>query len=84
MSPAPSASHATVRRSAAAPASRTAAPAAPAPQRAARPVPSAVRFADAEPEIRVNLSDVTIERPKLDADVFKPSLMSRLFGLFAK
>ena len=85
MSAATSASQATVRRTAAAPAQRTAtAPSAPAPQRTARSAASAVRFADSEPEIRVNLGDVNIERPQLDADVFKPSLMTRLFGLFGK
>ena len=85
MSSATSASQATVRRSGAAPAARAAASQhAPAPQRAPRASASAVRFADSEPEIRVNLGDVEIARPQLDADVFKPSLMTRLFGLFGK
>jgi hypothetical protein len=43
-----------------------------------------MRFAESEPEIRVNLADVEIQRPQLDVNVFKPTLMSRLFGLFAK
>jgi hypothetical protein len=43
-----------------------------------------VRFAESEPEIRVNLGDVVIDRPQLNADVFKPSLLTRLFGLFGK
>ena len=85
MSSATSASQATVRRPAAAPTTRAATPQhAPAPQRAPRASASAVRFADKEPEIRVNLSDVEIARPQLDADVFKPSLMTRLFGLLGK
>lgn len=84
MSVAPSASQAAARRSAAAPAQRTASPTAPAPQRAPRAAANALRFADSEPEIRVNLGDVSIERPQLDADVFKPTLISRLFGLLGK
>lgn len=85
MSAATSASQAPVRRTATAPAPRAAASqTAAAPQRAPRPAASSVRFADSEPEIRVNLGDVEIARPQLDADVFKPSLMTRLFGLFGK
>jgi hypothetical protein len=35
-----------------------------------------------EDEIRVNLADVPIMRTSIDADVFAPTLLSRLFDLF--
>ena len=87
MSAATSPSQSTVRRTATgtAPAQRSASsPTAPAPQRAPRAASSSVRFAESEPEIRVNLGDVVIDRPQLNADVFKPSLLTRLFGFFGK
>jgi hypothetical protein len=74
-----------VRRTPAAPAMRPSAPAPAVSQQRARAAQSnTLKFAspDTEDEIRVNLSDVPIVRPTLDEDVFKPSLFSRLFGLF--
>jgi hypothetical protein len=35
-----------------------------------------------EDEIRVNLADVPVTRTAMDADVFEPTLLSRLFDLF--
>ncbi|GFE78986.1 hypothetical protein GCM10011487_09860 [Steroidobacter agaridevorans] len=35
-----------------------------------------------EDEIRVNLADVPVMRTSIDADVFAPTLLSRLFDLF--
>jgi hypothetical protein len=35
-----------------------------------------------EDEIRVNLADVPVMRTTIDADVFEPTLLSRLFDLF--
>lgn len=34
-----------------------------------------------EDEIRVNLADVPVTRTTMDADVFEPTLLSRLFDL---
>jgi hypothetical protein len=35
-----------------------------------------------EDEIRVNLADVPVMRTTMEADVFEPTLLSRLFDLF--
>jgi len=35
-----------------------------------------------EDEIRVNLADLPIQRMTMDADVFEPTLLSRLLDLF--
>lgn len=35
-----------------------------------------------EDEIRVNLADVPVMQTAIDADVFEPTLLSRLFDLF--
>lgn len=75
-----------VRRTPAAPAARPSAPAPAASQRSMRATqPNTLQFAspDTEDEIRVNLTDVPIVRPTLDEDVFKPSLLGRLFGLMS-
>lgn len=84
MSAATSPSQAPVRRTATAAPRGASSPTASAPQRVPRAASSSVRFAESEPEIRVNLGDVVIERPQLNADVFKPSLLTRLFGFFGK
>lgn len=69
-----------VRRTAAAAPSR-----APAPQ-AAAPQATTQVFDFSKPrgedEIRVNLGDVPVMRTTMEADVFEPTLLSRLFDLF--
>lgn len=67
--------------------------AAPAPQsRPAQPQPMAraaarqsegFAFADHEDEFRVNLGDIPRLQESMEVEGFKPSLLSRLFGLIA-
>lgn len=69
-----------VRRNAAAAPSR-------APQQAAPQERATTQVFDfskprSEDEIRVNLADVPVMRTTMDADVFEPTLLSRLFDLF--
>lgn len=73
-----------VRRTAAAAPSR-------APQATAQPAAAPERQVtqvfdfskpSGEDEIRVNLADVPVMRTTLEADVFAPTLLSRLFDLF--
>lgn len=69
-----------VRRTAAAAPSR-------APQAAPAQEPATTRVYDfskprGEDEIRVNLADLPVMRPTMDADVFEPTLLSRLLDLF--
>jgi hypothetical protein len=82
MSVAQSASQ-TARRAPSAPAPR--APAAPAVQRQTKGAQNGFRFAssETEDEIKVNLADITITRPALDENVFKPTFFSRLFDLIS-
>lgn len=54
---------------------------------AAAPSPTSTRVYDfskprGEDEIRVNLADVPVMRTTMSADVFEPTLLSRLFDLF--
>jgi hypothetical protein len=69
-----------VRRTAAAAPSRAPQPAAPQEQATTR----VYDFSKprGEDEIRVNLADVPVMRTSMDADVFAPTLLSRLFDLF--
>lgn len=74
-----------VRRTAAAAPSH--APQAAAPQaqpQAQRATTQVFDFAKprGEDEIRVNLGDVPMMRTTMDADIFEPTLLSRLFDLF--
>jgi len=68
---------------------RRPAPAAPsrAAQPAAQPERASTQVFDfskprSEDEIRVNLADVPVMHTTMDADVFEPTLLSRLFDLF--
>lgn len=61
--------------------------AAAAPSRAPQQEQATTRVYDfskprGEDEIRVNLADVPVMRTSMDADVFEPTLLSRLFDLF--
>lgn len=69
-----------VRRNPAAAPSRSAQPAA----QPERPTTQVFDFSKprGEDEIRVNLADVPVMQPTIDADVFEPTLLSRLFDLF--
>jgi hypothetical protein len=76
-----------VRRTAAAAPSRApqaAAPQAQAQPQAQRATTQVFDFSKplGEDEIRVNLGDVPVMRTTMDADVFEPTLLSRLFDLF--
>ena len=66
-----------VRRAAAAAPSR-------APQQAQAPVTQVFDFSKprGEDEIRVHLADVPVMRANVHADVFAPTLLSRLLDLF--
>jgi len=69
-----------VRRTAAAAPSRT-------PQAAPAQEHATARVYDfstprGEDEIRLNLADLPVLRTTIDADVFEPTLLSRLFDLF--
>lgn len=73
-----------VRRNAAAAPSRT--PQA-APQQAPAPERQVTQVFDfskprGEDEIRVNIADIPVIRANLEADVFAPTLLSRLMDLF--
>lgn len=73
-----------VRRTAAAAPSRApqaAAPQAPVQERATTQVFDFSK-PSGEDEIRLNLADVPVMRTTMDADVFEPTLLSRLFDLF--
>jgi hypothetical protein len=70
-----------VRRAAAAAPSQAAAQQAPAQRQASTRVYDFSK-PRGEDEIRVNLADVPIMRTSIDADVFAPTLLSRLFDLF--
>lgn len=75
-----------VRRTAAAAPSR-APQAAAAPQEQAPAQRATTQVFDfskprGEDEVRVNLADVPVMRTTMDADVFEPTLLSRLFDLF--
>ncbi|MFC4309570.1 hypothetical protein ACFPN2_10810 [Steroidobacter flavus] len=71
-----------VRRTATAAPSR--APQQAAPQAQARATTPVFDFSKprGEDEIRVNLADVPVMHTTMDADVFEPTLLSRLFDLF--
>jgi hypothetical protein len=61
--------------------------AAAAPSRAPQQEAATTRVYDfskprGEDEIHVNLADVPVMRTSMDADVFAPTLLSRLFDLF--
>lgn len=63
--------------------------AAAAPSRAPQQEHATTRVYDfskprGEDEIRVNLADVPVMRASVDADVFAPTLLSRLFDLFGQ
>lgn len=73
-----------VRRNAAAAPSRSSQP---APQQAHAPERRVTQVYDfskprGDDEIRVHLADIPIMRATLDADVFAPTLLSRLMDLF--
>lgn len=70
-----------VRRTAAAASSQAAAQQAPAQKQATTRVYDFSK-PRGEDEIRVNLADVPVTRTTMDADVFEPTLLSRLFDLF--
>lgn len=74
-----------VRRNAAAAPShapQTAAPQAPAQEQRATTQVFDFSKPRGDDEIRVNLADVPVMRTTMDADVFEPTLLSRLFDLF--
>lgn len=76
-----------VRRNAAAAPSRAPAPQAAAPQAPVQEPRATTQVFDfskprGDDEIRVNLADVPVMRTTMEADVFEPTLLSRLFDLF--
>jgi hypothetical protein len=69
--------------SARAPVQRSASAAAPRPAAAQQPARTPVAFD--EPGMgRLNLSDIPAISESMDVEGFKPSLLSRLMGLFAR
>lgn len=73
-----------VRRNAAAAPSRSAQPAVPQASAPERQVTQVFDFSKprGDDEIRVNLADLPVMRNSIEADVFAPTLLSRLFDLF--